>query len=224
MLLALLGAAGGAATVVLVGHNTGTPSGQAGTGTPSGQSSTGTGGSSPGSLPASSVQIVDAINRHPGSLPAGWATVTHQATSGETAGFTVAKPTTWTQSTTGYQTYLRDPSANENILLDLTPHAYPGDMLREAQYIKEQSLARNRFPGYSQLGLAATTIHGTSGSYWKFTWMDNGVQQEAIDLLFVLQTPAGAQSYALYMTAPASMWTQMRPMFDEMAETFAPLT
>ena len=98
----------------------------------------------------SSVQIVDAINRHPGSLPAGWATVTHQATSGETAGFTVAKPTTWTQSTTGYQTYLRDPSANANILLDLTPHAYPGDMLREAQYIKEQSLARNRFPGYSQ--------------------------------------------------------------------------
>ena len=33
-------------TVVLVGHGTGTPSGQAGTGTPSGQSSTGTAGSS----------------------------------------------------------------------------------------------------------------------------------------------------------------------------------
>ena len=54
--------------------------------------------------------------------------------------------------------------------------------------------------------------------------MDNGVSQEAIDLLFVLQTPAGAQSYALYMTAPASMWTQLRPTFDEMAETFAPPT
>ena len=54
--------------------------------------------------------------------------------------------------------------------------------------------------------------------------MDNGVSQEAIDLLFVLQTPAGAQSYALYMTAPASMWNQMRPIFDEEAETFAPLT
>ena len=191
------------------------------------RSSTGTGGSSSGStgsLPASSVQIVDAINRLPGSLPAGWATVTHQATSGETAGFTIAKPSTWSQSTTGYQTYLRDPSANANILIDLTPHTFPDDMLREAQYIKSQSLARNRFPGYSQLGLATTTIRGTHGSYWKFTWMDNGVQQEAIDLLFVLQTPAGAQSYALYMTAPASMWTQLRPIFDEMAETFAPPT
>ena len=97
-------------------------------------------------------------------------------------------------------------------------------MLQEAQYIKSQSLARNRFPGYSQLGLAATTIRGTTGSYWKFTWMDNGVEQEAIDLLFVLQTPAGPQSYALYMTAPASRWTQLRPIFDEMAETFAAQT
>ena len=157
-------------------------------------------------------------------LPAGWAIVTHQATSGEVAGFTVAKPSTWTQSTAGFQTYLRDPSANANILIDLTPHTFPDDMLQEAQYIKSQSLARNRFPGYSQLGLAATTIRGTHGSYWKFTWMDNGVKQEAIDLLFVLQTPAGPQSYALYMTAPASMWTQLRPIFDEMAETFTPPT
>jgi len=26
------------------------------------------------------------------------------------------------------------------------------------------------------------------------------------------------------MTAPASMWNQMRPIFDEEVETFAPLT
>ena len=219
MLLALLGAAGGAATILLLRHGTGTPSAQGSTGTGGGSSS-----GSTGSLPATSVQIVDAINRVPGSLPAGWATVTHQATSGEAARFAVAEPSTWQQSTTGYQTYLRDPSANANILLDLTPHTFPNDMLAEARYIKSQSLARNRFPGYSQLGLAATTIRGTHGSYWKFTWMDNGVEQEAIDLLFVLQTQAGAQSYALYMTAPASMWTQMRPTFDEMAETFAPQT
>ena len=224
VLLALLGAAGGVATVMLLGHSTGTPSGQGGTGTPSAPSSTGTPSGPTGSLPPSSVQIVDAINRHPGSLPAGWAIVTHQATSGEVAGFTVAKPSTWTQSTAGFQTYLRDPSANANILLDLTPHTFGDNMLQEAQYIKSQSLARNRFPGYSQLGLAATTIRGTAGSYWKFTWTDNGVEQEAIDLLFVLQTPAGPQSYALYMTAPASMWTQLRPIFDEMAETFAAQT
>ena len=71
------------------------------------------------------------------------------------------------------------------------------------------------------VGLGAATIRGTRGSAWKFTWQDNGVSQEAIDLLMVLQTPAGTQSYALYMTGPASMWPQLRPTFDEAAETFA---
>ena len=40
----------------------------------------------------------------------------------------------------------------------------------------------------------------------------------------MLDTSAGTQSYALYMTAPQSMWNQIRPTFDEMVETFAPLT
>ena len=43
-------------------------------------------------------------------------------------------------------------------------------------------------------------------------------------VVYDLQTPAGAQSYALYMTAPASSWDQTRPIFDEAAETFAPQT
>ena len=175
---------------------------------------------SAGTLPPATLQIVDAVNQHAGALPAGWATVTHQATGTQTAGFTIAKPVNWVQSTSGNQTYLRDPSANANILIDLTPHTFPNDMVAEAQYIKRQSLARNSFPGYSQIGLTAETIRGTPGAWWKFTWIDNGVSQEAIDLLFVLD----GQSYALYMTAPASMWTQMRPIFDEEVETFGPLT
>jgi hypothetical protein len=136
----------------------------------------------------------------------------------------IGAPANWKASTAGYQTYLYDPSANANILIDLTPHTFPNDMLREGQYIRKQSLAQNRFPGYVGLGLQAATIRGTHGAWWKFTWDDNGVSQEAIDLLFVLHTPAGAQSYAVYMTAPKSIWNQMRPVFDEEAETFAPLT
>jgi eukaryotic-like serine/threonine-protein kinase len=213
VLLAVLGAGAGAAAIVLLRNNT--------TGT-SGGSSSGT------TLPpaATAPQIVNAINEHvTGALPAGWITVNRPATGTETAGFSIGTPATWAPSTTGYQTYVRDPSANANILIDLTPHTYPNDMLREAQYIRNQSLAQNRFPGYTQAGggLAATTIRGTPGAYWKFKWLDNGVQQEAIDLLFVLHTSAGAQSYALYMTAPASMWNQMRPVFDEAVETFTPL-
>ena len=41
--------------------------------------------------------------------------------------------------------------------------------------------------------------------------------------MFVLHTTSGQQSYALYMTAPTSMWQQLQPMFDEELRTFAPL-
>ena len=107
------------------------------------------------------------------------------------------------------------------MLVDLTPHTYP-NMVREAEYIEAQSTPR--FPGYQRVNLEALTIRGTSGSFWKFTWMDNGVPQTALDLLFVLSTPSGQQSYALYATAPTSMWQQMQPVFDEELRTFAPLS
>lgn len=215
VLLAVLGAGAGAGAIVLLRHSTSsTPSGQGSSSPP--VSSSG----AAGTLPPATLQIVDAVNQHQGPLPAGWATVTHQATGTQTAGFTIAKPVNWTQFTSGNQTYLRDPSANANILIDLTPHTFPNDMVQEARYIRYQSLHQNHFPGYSQVGLQAETIRGAPGAWWKFTWNDNGVSQEAIDLLFVLH----GQSYALYMTAPTSMWTQMRPIFDEEVETFQPLT
>jgi len=215
VLLVLLGAGAGAAVVVLVRHGT--------TGTPLGSSSS---SSATLASPANAPQIVNAINeQNTGPLPAGWHTVTHQPTSTENAGFTIASPADWAMSTSGYQTYLTDPSATQtNILIDLTPHTYPNNMLREAQYIRNQSLLNNRFPRYVGLGIKAMTIRGTPGAWWKFTWDDNGINQEAIDLLFVLPTKAGPQSYALYMTAPASAWSQMRPVFDEEVETFAALS
>jgi len=220
-ILAVAGAAAGATTVVLLSHDT--------TSTPSVTSSSTGSSSAPATgnatlpAPAAAPQIVDAINmaKTGGPLPAGFTTYSQPAAADENAGFSMARPSNWASSISGYQTYLRDPAVNANILIDLTPHTYPNDMVHEAQYIKANSLTR--FPGYSQLGLAGVDIRGTPGAYWKFTWDDQGVQQEVIDLLFVLQTPAGAQSYALYMTAPAAMWTQLRPVFDEEAETFTSL-
>jgi hypothetical protein len=38
-----------------------------------------------------------------------------------------------------------------------------------------------------------------------------------------MQTSAGPQSYALYMTAPEKSFAQIRPIFDEEVETFATL-
>jgi hypothetical protein len=216
--LALIGAAAGAATVVLLHQNhSGSPQGPAtGTGSAPGTTT----GSSGGTLPPPTLQIIDAINqRATGPLPSGFAMTSRPAAAGETAGFSIAAPASWQKSVSGHQTYLRDPAdPNTNILIDLTPHTYP-DMLQEAQYIEAQSAPR--FPGYHRVGMAALTIRGTPGAWWKFTWNNKGVPQEALDLLFVARTPAGPQSYALYMTAPVSKFDQTRPIFDEEAETFA---
>jgi Protein kinase domain len=208
--LVVIGGGAGASTIVLLRHS--------GTGSTPVQS---TSSVPPATLapPGTAPQIVDAINEvSTGPLPSGFTTYSQAPTGTEAAGFSLAAPDSWRPSTSGYQTYLTDPSANVNILIDLTPHTYPNDMLREAEYIKSQSLTR--FPGYTQLGLARTVIRGRPGAYWKFTWLDNGVRQEAIDLLWVAVTPRGPQSYALYMTAPASVWNQTRPVFDEEVETF----
>jgi len=220
--LAIVGAAAGAGTVVLLhqGHS-GSPQGQGqttGTGSASGSPS----GSSSASLPPPTLQIIDAVNRPAtGSLPSGFTMTSQPAASNEKAGFTIAVPPNWQKSTSGHQTYLTDPTdSNTNVLVDLTPHTYT-DMLREAQYIEAQSIPR--FPGYHRVGMAATSVRGTAGAWWKFTWNKKGVQQEALDLLFVLNTSAGPQSYALYVTAPESKFDQMRPIFDEEAETFATL-
>jgi serine/threonine protein kinase len=218
VVLVLIGAGAGAAAVVLLHQNhSGTAQGKT-----SPSASTGTTPTPAASPP----QIVDAINEQStGPLPAGFTTYSQPAAANEAAGFSLAAPTTWKASTSNYQTYLRDPSAaNVNLLVDLTRHTYMNDMLREAQYIEAQS--RPRFPGYKRISLARLTIRGQPGAYWKFTWDDNGVQQEAIDLLYVAQTSSGPQSYALYMTAPASIWNQpqLKSVFDEEARTFSPMT
>jgi serine/threonine protein kinase len=226
--LAIIGAGAGAATVVLLHQNhSGPPHGGPTVSVSASGPATSPGGtpaSSPaGGLPPATLQIVNAVNMPAtGALPGGWTTISQPSAANETAGFSIAAPTAWKATTTGFQTYLRSPAdPNTNILIDLTPHTYPNNMVQEAAYIEQQSIPH--FPGYHRIGLHATTIRSTPGAYWKFTWDNQGVQQEAIDLLFVLQTSAGPQSYALYMTAPKATFDQTRPIFDEQAETFKPL-
>ncbi|HMI25956.1 MAG TPA: protein kinase, partial [Streptosporangiaceae bacterium] len=155
--LAIVGAAAGAGTVVLLhqGHS-GSPQGQGQTtGTGTGSASGSASGSSSASLPPPTLQIVDAINKPAsGSLPSGFTMTSQPAASNETAGFTIAVPPSWQKSTSGHQTYLTDPTdSNTNVLIDLTPHTYPEDMLREAQYIEAQSIPH--FPGYHRVDMAA---------------------------------------------------------------------
>ena len=209
--LAIVGAAAGAATVVLL-HQDHSGSPQGGTSAPA----TGT--------TLAPANLITAIDQPLTGRPAqGYRSYSQAAAGKEDAGFTIAVPTTWSTNSgsTASQTYLTDPTGTDiNMLVDLTPHTY-SNMVQEARYIEAQS--RPKFPGYQLVNLEPLTIRGTPGSYWKFTWMNNGVQQTALDLLFVLNTTSGQQSYALYATAPTSMWQQLQPVFDEELRTFAPL-
>jgi hypothetical protein len=219
VLLALVGAGAGAATVVLLHHNnTGTAQGRSST---SSTSSPSPSPSSASSTPSTGqtlppANLITAINQPlTGPPAAGYVSYSQAATGTEKAGFSIDRPASWTVTQkSADETYLNDPAANVNMLIDLTPHTYPGN-------IENQSIPR--FPGYHRIDLKALTIRSTPGSYWKFTWTQNGVSQEALDLLFVLNTPSGQQSYALYATAPATMWLQMQPVFDEELRTFASL-
>jgi hypothetical protein len=212
--LAIIGAGAGAATVVLLHHsNSGSPqNGSSSSAPPSTSSTGGTGSTLPPAL------LVTAINQPlTGPPPAGYKNLTKAATGKESAGFTINYPSDWTVVQKGvYQTWLYAPQSGVNMLVDLTPHTYPSDMVQEAQYIETQSIPH--FPGYQRIDLKALTIRGTPGSFWKFTWMNNGVRQEALDFLFI----KNQQSYALYATAPASRWNQMQPVFDEEVRSFAP--
>ena len=211
--LAIVGAGAGAATVVLLNQNHST--------TPPTTPSTSATGSTPAggsTLPAAN--LITAINQPlTGPPPAGYRSYSKPASGTETAGFSIDRPSNWTVTQKGaFQTYLTDPGTTTNLLVDLTPHTYPGNMVEEAQYIESRSIPA--FPGYKRINLQALTIRNTPGAFWKFTWMKNGVEQEALDLLFIQDQ----QSYALYATAPASQWQQLQATFDEELRTFAPLT
>jgi serine/threonine protein kinase len=217
--LAIIGAGAGAATVVLLHqHHSGSPQGGSSTSAsaPATGSTGGTGGTG-GTLPPA--LLTTAINQPlTGPPPAGYKSLSKAATGTQKAGFSIDYPTNWTvvQKSNPNQTWLYGPQAGVNMLVDLTPHTYPGDMVQEAQYIETRSIPR--FPGYQRIDLKALTIRGTPGSFWKFTWTDNGVKQEALDFLFIMDN----QSYALYATAPASMWNQLQATFDEEVRSFAP--
>jgi len=186
-----------------------------------GESATSTSGAGSGAL-----DIIQAINSpSDGPFPTGFVPYKQPASiTATTAGFTIERPGGWKPvRLTGnvYETYLEDPDANTYVLVDLTPHTYPKDMLAEARYIRNNSASFH--PGYQQLDMMRLKIRGAAGAYWKFTYLDQGTRQEVLDLLWVADTSAGQQSYAMLFTAPEAQWNQMRPIFVSEAQSFTTL-
>jgi eukaryotic-like serine/threonine-protein kinase len=181
----------------------------------------GHGGTSVPPSPATAFGSVNALNNPSTAVPSGWTPETVQASAeGTTAGFSIDVPPGWTERHSGKATDFTSP--NGMVLdVDLTPHTYR-NMLNEARFIKDQSLLKGTFPGYKQNHLQAVPVRGTQGAFWQFTWSpSDDVRQLSDDILFVLNTPAGSQSYALYFRAPDNGWnTTYLPVFEEILRTF----
>jgi hypothetical protein len=166
-------------------------------------------------------QTVNALNKPSAVVPAGWITTPVQPSEAKTnAGFMISTPPGWTKQRQGLGTFFHGP--NDMLLeVDLTPHKYPSDMVQEAKSIEQEDRASGKFRNYLRAALVAEPIRGAKGAMWQFTWTLNGTPARADDILFVLPTSDGAQSYAVYVRGPNSGWgSKELPVFDKILSTF----
>ncbi len=169
---------------------------------------------------------VNALNQRSTSVPAGWQAETVPPSKyNTTAGFTVDVPPGWTEKPKGLATYFY---GRDNMVLDvdLSPHTYPDNMVQEAEHLQQQqAVLGDAFPGYQRLQLQAEQVRGTDGAFWQFTWSLSDVKMRTDDILLVLPTSAGKQSYAVYIRAPNNGWNNIYlPMFEKILPTFEPVT
>ena len=179
-----------------------------------------------GSSPKTPFGSVNALNQRSTSVPAGWQPETVPPSQyNTTAGFTIDVPPGWTEKPKGLATYFYGPD-NMVLDVDLSPHTYPDNMVQEAEHLQQQqAVLGDAFPGYQRSYLQAVPVRGTDGAFWQFTWSLNDVKMRTDDILFVLPTSAGKQSYAVYIRAPNNGWNSVYlPMFEKILPTFEPVT
>jgi hypothetical protein len=176
--------------------------------------------------------VVRAIDDHSDTMPAGYMPYAlPPSAAGTTGGFTIGFPRGWrVDQQTPKRIFFNDPDGVSNVEVDLTPHTRP-DMVAEAQFIKRQTLAQGKFPQYKELELGPENVLGTRGALWRFDWTDpkTGTQLRVDDMLFILQTPNGPQSYAIFMTAPegnapGSWSVTVLPIIAKMLQSFKETT
>jgi hypothetical protein len=99
-------------------------------------------------------------------------------------------------------------------------------MVAEAEHLQQQqAVLGDAFPGYQRLQLLGEPVRGAHGAFWQFTWSLKNVRMRTDDILFVLPTSAGRQSYAVYLRAPDNGWnSSYLPIFEKILPTFAPDT
>jgi PsbP len=179
------------------------------------------------SVTSSSPALIVAINDATSAAPGNFATQAFTAAQTGTAdGFSIGYPGNWQvkqHSGSPQRVFFDDPDGVSNVEVDLTAHT-KSSMVAEAQYLQSQTLAQGTFPGYKQIRISAEDVRGTPGAIWEFDYTTSaGTVTRVEDILFVLQTKNGPQSYAILATSPTSVWqSTMLPRVEDMLKTFQP--
>ena len=179
-----------------------------------------------GGDPKTAFGSVNALNK-PSTIAAAGLTARRvtPSTYDTTAGFTVDVPPSWTEQRIGLATYFYGP--DDMVLdIDLTAHTFLNNMVLEAENIEQEQAppAGHALAGYKRLQLKAAPVRRTHGAFWQFSWSFKGLRVRTDDILFVLPTAAGKQSYAIYMRAPNSGWNaKFLPIFEKILPTFEPV-
>jgi hypothetical protein len=165
-------------------------------------------------------------------VPSGYKPYTlHPSAAGTPAGFAMAVPPGWqVGQQTPQRIFFNAPDGVSNVEVDLTTHT-TSDMVAEARSIKQQTQAQGRFPNYKELELGPEQVRQTRAALWRFDWTSpkTGTTLRVDDLLFILPTANGPQSYAIYMTAPegnaTGSWNAtILPIVSQMLQSFTPTT
>jgi hypothetical protein len=175
----------------------------------------------------SSPALIVALDNPVSAAPSSFASQAFTpAQTGTTDGFSIAYPADWhvkQNSSSPQRVFFDAPDAVSNVEVDLTAHT-KSTMVAEAQYLKSQTLALGTFPGYKQIQLSAEDVRGTSGAIWEFYYTDSaGTLIKVEDILFVLHTKNGPQSYAILAASPDHVWqSTMLPRVEDMLTSFQP--
>jgi tRNA A-37 threonylcarbamoyl transferase component Bud32 len=161
-------------------------------------------------------------------LPPGYAWHRFTAAAmGSTAGFEIGVPSPWQQSVTGLSAHLDLPASNFALTVSLAPWKYAGP-LTQAQYLQARYAKTDK--GYKELTLGAVGFKAIGGfqaapaAELKFRWtkLSGGSVTELI-VLVTLTTKAGAQPYAIAVSAPAATFSVADGVFETAMTTFRPL-
>jgi eukaryotic-like serine/threonine-protein kinase len=151
-----------------------------------------------------------------------WFQVT-AASTGTTAGFEIAAPATWQMTRQGVVSYLRPPSGNVSIEINLAPFTYLRP-LREAGFLQAQAIQQDLYPGYQPIATRPGILLGAPDAAWRFSWQDGSTRTGVLELLVTVDTAAGTQSYQLAVSAPSAEFAWAQAIFRRALPTFQPLS